>query len=96
MSFDTFTAVLVSRELDSALRGSKIEKIYQPSRYCMVLLCRKGGETRRLLLCATPGASRVGITETVRENPKTPPSFCQQLRRHISGAAVSGIYTLGF
>lgn len=96
MSFDTFTAVLVSRELDSALRGSKIEKIYQPSRYCIVLLCRKGGETRRLLLCATPGASRVGITETVRENPKTPPSFCQQLRRHISGAAVSGIYTLGF
>lgn len=96
MSFDTFTAVLASRELDSALRGSKIEKIYQPSRYCMVLLCRIGGETHRLLLCATPGASRVGITNVARENPKVPPSFCQQLRRHISGATISGIYTLGF
>ena len=96
MSFDTFTAVCVSHELDAALSGSKIEKIYQPSRYTVVILCRRGGETRRLLLCATPGAARVGITETVRENPKTPPSFCQQLRRHISGATVAGIYTLGF
>lgn len=96
MSFDTFTAECVSRELCDALSGAKTEKIYQPSRYGVVLLCRRGGETKKLYLCATPGASRVGITKSNAENPKTPPVFCQQLRRHISGAAFSSVHTLGF
>ena len=96
MAFDAGMAAAVCRELSEALVGAKVEKVYQPSGDELVFACRRRGESRRLLLSASPQAARVCMTELVKENPKTPPMFCMQLRKHLVGAVITDVCTHGF
>ena len=96
MAFDAGMAAAVTHELSETLVGAKIEKVYQPSNDEIVLLCRGRGGSRKLLLSASASGARVCITETSRENPKTPPMFCMQLRKHLTGAVISGFRMHGF
>lgn len=96
MAFDAGMAAAVCHELCEALVGAKVEKIYQPSGDELVLLCRGHGGSRKLLLSASPSSARVCLTELSRENPKTPPMFCMQLRKHLTGALITGIMAQGF
>ena len=96
MAFDAGMAAAVTRELEETLVGGKIEKVYQPSNDEIVLLCRGRGGSRRLLLSASASGARVCLTEVSRENPKTPPMFCMQLRKHLTGAVISAFRMHGF
>ncbi len=96
MAFDAGMAMAVTRELSKTLVGAKIEKIYQPSNDEIVLLCRNHGESRKLLLCTSAQSARVSLTTQGRENPKTPPMFCMQLRKHLTGAVISAFRMAGF
>lgn len=96
MAYDAGMARAVSTELSEKLTGAKVEKIYQPSGDEILLLCRRRGENRKLLLSASPAGARVCETACSRENPKTPPMFCMQLRKHLVGAVITGISTHGF
>ncbi len=96
MAFDAGMAAAVTHELSRLLVGAKIEKIYQPSNDEIVLLCRNFGESKKLLLCTSASGARVGITSVARENPKVPPMFCMQLRKHLTGAVISAFRMHGF
>lgn len=96
MAFDAGMTAAVCAELSEFLIGSKIEKIYQPSSDELVLLCRGRGGSRKLLLSASASSARVCLTELSRENPKTPPMFCMQLRKHLMGAVISAVRMYGF
>ncbi len=96
MAFDAGMASAVTHELELLLAGAKIEKIYQPSNDEIVLLCRNFGESRKLLLCTSASGARVAITKETRENPKVPPMFCMQLRKHLTGAVISAFRMHGF
>lgn len=96
MAFDAgMTAAIVS-ELQETIVGVKIEKIYQPSADEIVLLCRGRGGSKKLLLSASASAARVCLSELTKENPKTPPMFCMQLRKHLTGATVQDVRMYGF
>ena len=96
MAFDAGMTAAVCAELSEAAVGSKIEKIYQPSADEIVLLCRGKGGGRKLLLSASASSARVCMTELSRENPKTPPMFCMQLRKHLTGAVLQAVRMYGF
>lgn len=68
-----------------------IDKIYQPSREELVLLLRKKGFQKRLLINVKSGFSRVQFTENKYENPAVPPMFCMLLRKHLSAARLIDI-----
>ncbi len=96
MAFDAGMTAAVCNELTETLVGAKIEKIYQPSADEIVLLCRARGGSRKLLLSASPSGARACMTELARENPKTPPMFCMQLRKHLTGAVITAFRMYGF
>lgn len=73
------------------LIGSRIDKIYQPSRDSLVLSFRTKGGAQRVLLSASADSARVGITQTAPENPAQPPMFCMLLRKHLSGGKLEDI-----
>ena len=74
-----------------ALIGSRIDKIYQPTRDELILSFRTKGGAVRVLFSVSADAARVHITETAPENPQQPPMFCMLLRKHLSGGKLEAI-----
>ena len=73
------------------LIGTRIDKIYQPSRDELVLSFRGKGGAVKVLFSASADAARVHITQTVPENPAQPPMFCMLLRKHLSGGKLEAV-----
>lgn len=96
MAFDVIFATAVAKELDGALAGARVEKVYQPSKEEILLFCRIGRETKKLIVSSSPASARVCFTETAGENPAAPPMFCMLLRKHLAGAQIENVETVGF
>ncbi len=96
MPFDAGVMSAVAAQLKSTIIGARIDKIYQPERDEIVLSIRMTGETKKLLLSASAGNSRVGFCKAERENPMQPPMFCMLLRKHLSGAHILDVNQIGF
>lgn len=96
MAFDVIFATAVAKELDGALAGARVEKVYQPSKEEILLFCRVGRETKKLIVSSSPASARVCFTETAGENPAAPPMFCMLLRKHLAGAQIESVETVGF
>ena len=86
MPLDALCLSGVVHELQNALSGAKIDKIYQPGRDEVVLALRAPAGNVKLLLSANPSNPRAHLTQISRENPDKPPMFCMLLRKHLSGA----------
>ena len=90
MALDGAYLHCIAEEL-SPLIGSRIDKIYQPSRDELVLSFRAKGGAQRVLFSASADAARIHITETSPENPAQPPMFCMLLRKHLSGGKLEAV-----
>lgn len=88
MPLDALCLSGLVHELNIALSGDKIDKIYQPARDEIVLGVRTSSGNKKLLLSANPNHPRPQLTELSRENPETPPMFCMLLRKHLTGARI--------
>ena len=86
MPLDALCLSGVVHELQNALSGAKIDKIYQPGRDEVVLALRAPAGNVKLLLSANPSHPRAHLTQISRENPDKPPMICMLLRKHLSGA----------
>ena len=73
------------------LTGTRIDKIYQPSRDTLVLSFRGKGGAVKVLFSASADAARVHVTQNVPENPAQPPMFCMLMRKHLSGGKLEDI-----
>jgi predicted ribosome quality control (RQC) complex YloA/Tae2 family protein len=92
MSFDgLFTKAMVS-ELNSSLKGGRINKIHQPYKNEVILIIRAGGVNHKLLLSAHPSYARVQLTHETYDNPSEPPMFCMLLRKHLEGYILEDVY----
>jgi predicted ribosome quality control (RQC) complex YloA/Tae2 family protein len=92
MSFDgLFTNAMVS-ELNSSLKGGRINKVHQPYKNEVILIIRAGGVNHKLLLSAHPSYARVQLTNEPYDNPSEPPMFCMLLRKHLEGYILEDIY----
>ena len=87
MPLDALCLSGVIHELNTALSGSRVDKIHQPGRDEVILALRSPASGNvRLLLSANPADPRLHLTTLPLENPEKPPMFCMLLRKHMSGA----------
>lgn len=96
MSLDGITTHFLAKELNERLVGGRIDKIYQPDRYDIVLLVRQESQNFRVLMSANPSGPRIHISTSTRENPALAPSFCMLLRKHLAGARITNISSPSF
>ncbi len=88
MIYDSFTLAACITELRRATPGMIVHQVRQPDDLTIVLVCRFGPQHAEITLSAHPQFARAHLS-TVRDRaPKTPPGFCQLLRKHIEGSKV--------
>lgn len=90
MALDGAFLSLVRKETEFLI-GSRVDKVYQPSRDEIVIAMRAGGGIKKLLISASVTNARVHITNVAIDNPKAPPMFCMLLRKHLGGGKLKAI-----
>lgn len=95
MAYDSGMLRAVIGELERFV-GAKVEKVYQPLAYRIVLGLHTPQGHAKLDLNINPAAARLSATETTAENPASPPMFCMLLRKHLTGARLLSITQDGF
>ncbi|HHX86578.1 MAG TPA: fibronectin/fibrinogen-binding protein [Firmicutes bacterium] len=91
MTADTLTLSAITAEL-RALAGSRIDRIYQISRYEVLLYLYQTGTKCCLLLSAHPQRSRAHLTRQTYQHPEQPAAFCMLLRKYLVGGVIQDIY----
>ena len=94
MPMDALCLSAVCREVEPAVLGGRIDKIYQPSRDEILLQIRGRAGSCRLLLSANPSRPRLQLTDLPRENPAEPPMFCMLLRKYLAGGKILALRRL--
>lgn len=91
MSLDGAFLHIVRNEL-MPLVGSRVDKVYQPSREEIVLSLRTLRDgTKKLILSANSMSARVHLTEAQFENPQQPPMLCMLMRKHLGNGRLVDI-----
>ncbi|SEF68206.1 Predicted component of the ribosome quality control (RQC) complex, YloA/Tae2 family, contains fibronectin-binding (FbpA) and DUF814 domains [Caloramator fervidus] len=80
----------------SDIVGSKLDKIYQPSKDDIIIHLRKNKSNYKLLLSCNPSSPRIQITNINRNNPDVAPNFVMVLRKHILNSKIIEINQLNF
>ncbi len=97
MALDGLFLHCIGQELENAVIGAKVDKVYQPSSEELVLtLHSRDLGALKLLLCARANSPRIHLTKATFENPATPPMLCMLLRKRLGGATLTGIRQAGF
>ena len=96
MAFDAAMLSVILHEIRQRGLGGKIEKVYQPEQDEIQLAIRGAGENCRLLINAGANNPRLGFTSVQKENPLVAPMFCMLLRKHLTGARLTGVEQPGF
>ena len=97
MALDGLFLHCIGQELETAVIGAKVDKVYQPSSEELVLTLRSRDlGALKLLLCARANSPRIHLTKATFENPATPPMLCMLLRKRLGGATLTGIRQAGF
>ena len=91
MAFDAYFLTAVLQEIRSRATGARVEKIHQPSRDTVVLQLRCEQGREKLMIVPNPAAPRLYLSAANPENPEQPPMFCMLLRKHLSGARLTGV-----
>ncbi len=77
-------------ELNDAI-GAHIDKIHQPSADELVLMLRKPGFNKRLLISTRQGQQRIHFSTIKHDNPDKPPMFCMLLRKYVGAGRILNI-----
>jgi len=95
MAYDALSLSVLRQELETALIGGKITKIYQPEKDEIILYVFNG-KTYKLLISANASVNRIHLTQMPTDNPKICPAFCMLLRKRITNAVITEINQLPY
>ena len=106
MAFDGITVAALTNELNCRLKGAHIRKIAQPEPDELILTIQTPAsriddditikrETLKLKLSANASLPLVYLTTESKTSPLTAPNFCMLLRKHLSGALITGVSQIG-
>ncbi len=95
MSLDGNIVRHLTKEFNEILITGRIIKIYQLSKYDLLLNINTKQGKKQLLISSSPNYSRIHLTEMKYEKPNTPPAFCMFLRKHLEGGIINTIYQKG-
>ncbi len=91
MSFDGFVAGAIAKELNEALEGGKIEKIYQPEAEDLLINIHSNRIHHMLYISAAGNHSGIYLIQEKYANPQNPSGFCMLLRKHLQGGRIQRI-----
>ena len=91
MALDGITLGLINKEISQYIIGSKVEKIYQPSKCELVFVLRTRAGAYRLYMSAQAISPRIHLTSYNPENPAQPPMLCMLFRKRLVGATLKSI-----
>ncbi|MDM5189581.1 NFACT RNA binding domain-containing protein [Bacillus sp. DX4.1] len=91
MAFDGLFTRAITHEIANSLQTGRISKIYQPSKYEILLHIRANGKNQKLLLSAHSTYARMHLTSQSYDSPALPPMFCMLLRKHLEGGFIEKI-----
>lgn len=91
MPTDTLTLNALAKELNEALRGARIDKIYQPESDEVTFLLRAENCNKLLVVSANPSVPRLYLSTQKKENPINAPAFCMLLRKHLTSSRIQRV-----
>lgn len=89
MALDGITLSKLKLELQDALTGGWVRKIYQPRTGLVTVDVWSGDNYQLLISCGKD--FRIQLSDLDLENPEEPPPFTMLLRKHLSGGKISRI-----
>lgn len=96
MAFDGFFLHCIKNEIAAFAIGAKVDKIFLPTRYELVLSLRTRTEQKKLFISVAGNSPRINFTSYSPENPAKPPMLCMLLRKQLTGAVITDIRQAGF
>lgn len=96
MSFDGIVTKCVINRLSKDLYGGKVNKIYQVSKYELLILIRANYKNVKLLLSCHPNNARIGLTTEDYPTPQTPSQLTMTFRKHLEGAFIREVKQLDY
>lgn len=88
MSFDGIVVRSITKELKDKLINGRVDKIYQTDKEELFINIRNNRERYKLYISASGSGPRMYLTEHSKENPKTAPTFCMLLRKHLENSVI--------
>lgn len=88
---DGLTLAASVAEIKNALEGGRIEKIQQPEKYELLISVHSKSGSHRLLISSSSENCRIQLTNEKRPSPIDAPNFLMLLRKHLTGARITGI-----
>ena len=95
MNLEGITLNILTNNLQTALIGWKIAKIFMPTPASLLLVVRNGKDTMSLLADFSGDSPLLYLPDNIPENPDKPPAFCMLLRKHLEDGRISKIEQLG-
>ncbi len=96
MAIDGIFLHFLKNEIADFSVGAKVDRIYLPTKYELVITLRTRTENRKLFISASGNSPRINFTDYTPENPMTPPMLCMLLRKQLSGAVIRDVRQVGF
>ena len=93
---DAFSLYHLVKELNTTLKGAKINRVSQPDKDDVYLLTHSFSGNRTLVLSSNAENCRIAFTAEEKPNPKTAFGFCMLLRKHLLGAVIESVELVGF
>lgn len=91
MAFDGITIANITKELNDALIGGRLNKIAQPETDELLLTIKTTQGQFRLVLSANASLPLLYLTAKNKQAPMTAPNFCMLLRKHIQNGRIVSI-----
>ncbi|MBP3501916.1 MAG: NFACT family protein [Clostridia bacterium] len=95
MAFDGIITNHIVSELNTCLIGGKINKVFEPNKNEIILGIYSHGINYAFNLSISADSYRINLTTHNKPNPLNAPGFCMLLRKHLIGAKIKKIYTIG-
>ncbi len=95
MALDGIYLSFLTAAVNDLLTGAKVDKIHQPTKNELVFIMRTRTGMHKLLFSADANAPRFAVMRETPENPQNPPMLCMLLRKHLTGATLTGVEQQG-
>lgn len=92
MAFDGIMLQAISSELQN-LKGSRIDKIYEPNKNCIIIGMYLAGKNYALQININSKDYGVFLTNYSKPNPYVAPNFCMVLRKYLIGMRIKNFVT---
>ncbi len=91
MALDGITIACLVREMEQKLTGGRVSRIAQTESDELILTVKKGKETSRLMISASPSLPLMYFTGQQKAAPATAPNFCMLLRKYMGNGRILSV-----